>query len=267
VDFPLERGTIEAAMSDWTSYTRTEYVVLENGGMAVVRLHKARGRDLFRKVESSEIISLPEDTVFVDDPGADVLNAPAMAALQAANPGKTVVVRGMFSHVNFISGLVPLRLRVLDDVPPEPMKLGVLVSKALESGYVDIPVIPELEEISMGALIRDVTTSGVMFPCRVSGLEADMPFCFLDDAPELPEDTTLIGCNLSLRIFESLYGRRPDAFINVCPLDLAEGSEVPTIVKCCKVKEGHRIDGNVVSVPWGATVPEVADAINALFSD
>ena len=77
-------------------------------------------------------------------------------------------------------------------------------------------------------------------------------------------DSTLIGCHLSQRIFRSLYGR-DIPFINVCPADYVEPG-VKTIVKCCKVKQGHELDGDVVRVPWGATVPEVVDAINALFS-
>jgi hypothetical protein len=32
------------------------------------------------------------------------------------------------------------------------------------------------------------------------------------------------------------------------------------------VKEGYQIEGNLAMVPWGATVKEVAAAINALFS-
>jgi hypothetical protein len=222
--------------------------------------------DLFRGLEGYEVLSLPEDTVLVEDPGMDVLNMPALAAVQAAHPGKTVVVRGMFSHVNFVRGLAPLRLRVVDNVPPSPSKLGVLVRKALDSGFVDLPVIPEDTDIDMAGKLSEVRTGSVMFPCRVSGLSADIPYCFLDDAPRDPGDATLIGCNLSKRVFESLYGREPP-FVNVCPMDLAGDTGIPTIVKCCKIKEGHRIEGRTAMVPWGATVPEVAGALNALFSE
>lgn len=103
-----------------------------------------------------------------------------------------------------------------------------------------------------------------MFPCRVSNLEADMPFYFLDDAPEVDGEVTLIGCHLSKRIYTALYGSDVP-FINVCPADHVEPG-VRTIVKCCKVKNGHEMEGDVARVPWGATVPEVVDAINDLFS-
>ena len=53
----------------------------------------------------------------------------------------------------------------------------------------------------------------------------------------------------------------------MCPRDRVPDDGVTTIVKCCRVKEGHEKDGNVVMVPWGATVPEIVDALNDVFGD
>ena len=265
VDIPLDREHISELMRGWTAYVRTDDLVLRNGdSYAVVRLVKSQEPGLFRKVVDFEILSLPEETVYVEEPDMDVLNTPALAALQARHPGKAVVVRGMFSHINFIKDIEPLRLMVVDNVPPSPAKLGVLVDIALGSGFVDHPIVKEERIIDMAEKVSEVRTGAVMFPCRVSNLHADIPFCFLDDAPEDPGDVTLIGCHLSQRIFRSLYDRDVP-FVNVCPADFVEPG-VKTIVKCCKVKQGHELDGDVVRVPWGATVPEVVDAINALFS-
>ncbi len=267
VDFSLDEETILSQMKTWVSYTRTEFVVLVNGNdRAVVRTEKKSGAGLFRELDDFEIVSLPKDTVFFEDPVLDVLNTPALANIQLKFPGKTVVVRGMFSHINFIKDLKPIKLRVLDNIPPEPSKLGVLVRVALQSGFIDHPIILEDLEISMKDRIKDVKTSSVMFPCRVSGLESKIPFSFLDDAPPEPKDVTLIGCGLSKRIYVSLYNKEPDAFLDVCPPNFAIDDGVKTITKCCKVKNGHKIEGCVATVPWGATVPEVVDAINALFS-
>ena len=265
VDVPLDEASITSLMEDWTAYVRTDDLVLRNGdSYAAVRLKKEPGSGLFRKVVGYEILSLPEDTVYVEEPELDVLNLPALAELQTRYPGKAVVVRGMFSHINFIKDVEPLRLMVVDNVPPSPAKLGNLVERALASGFVDLPVVPEVRIIDMADKVSEVRTEEVMFPCRVSHLEAPMPYSFLDDAPADVGDVTLIGCHLSQRIFRSLYGRDVP-FINVCPADYTEPG-VKTIVKCCKVKQGHELDGDVVRVPWGATVPEVVEAINALFS-
>lgn len=265
VDFTIDEESIARLMDGWTAYVRTEFLVLRNGDdYAVLELHKQNEKGLFRKLESYEIVSLPEDTVFHEDPSLDVLNTPALAGIQSMYPGKCVVVRGMFSHINFIKDLEPQRLMVIDNIPPSPAKLGVLVDIALGSGFIDHPIVKEERIIDMADKVTEVETEAVMFPCRVSNLRADMPFYFLDDAPELKDDVTLIGCHLSKRIYTSLYGDDDVPFINVCPADFVD-LDVKTIVKCCKVKNGHEIDGNVIRVPWGATVPEVVDAINDLF--
>ena len=264
VDVPLDEDSIGDLMGSWTSYVRTDDLVLRNGDdYAVVELLKAPGNGLFRKVVGYRIVSLPGDTMFLDLPDLDVLNTPALAAVQAEHPGKAVVVRGMFSHINYIKDVVPQRLVVVDNVPPSPSKLGMLVRMALASGYVDHPIVPEDRIIDMADKLSEVGTDAVMFPCRVSNLSADIPYYFLDDAPEVDEEVTLIGCHLSKRIFTALYGGDVP-FINVCPADYVDPSE-KTIVKCCKVKTGHELDGNVVRVPWGATVPEVVEALNDLF--
>lgn len=265
VDVPLTPGSIAELMDGWRAYVRTDSLILRHGdGYAVVRLEKSGGRGLLRGLEGYEILALPGETVFVEDPSMDVLNTPAMARLQAEHPGKAVVVRGMFSHISYVMDLVPERLVVLDSVPPSPSKLGVLTGIALASGYVDHPIVVEERIIDMAAEIPNVRTPAVMFPCRVSNLSADIPFYFLDDAPEPKEQVTLIGCHLSRRIYNELYGSDVP-FINVCPSDRVRPGE-KTIVKCCKVKAGHERDGDVVRVPWGATVPEIVDAINDLFS-
>lgn len=265
VDWEPTAENIAAHMRGWRAYKRAEYVVLSHGGdHAVVRLDRKDGDTLFREVEGYEIVSLPEDTVFVERPDVDVLNLPAMAKLQAEFPGKTVVVRGLFSHVGFVSGVVPIKLRVLDDVPPRPSKMSYLVDLALRSGYVELPIVPEYVDIDIGKLSEKASTKEVMFPCKASGTQSSKPFCFLDQTPDIDgKDITLVGCRLSQRIFREQYGREVP-FINICPVDNVPKDGVPTIVKCCRVKQGHEIEGNIVKVPWGATVPEIADALNDL---
>ena len=267
VDFQLNAESISEALPGWEVYVRTEYLVLRNGKeLAIARVRKDGSDGLFRKVRDVEIISLPKDTVFVKDPGTDVLNVPALASVQYQHPGKTVVIEGMFSYISFVHDMKPVRLRAIDNVPPGPSRLRVMIGTALSSGLIDHPVVPEYIDVDLTEKIGQVGTEAVMFPCRVSGLKADMPFYFLDAAPKIEHEVTLIGCELSDRIFRTLYGKRVP-FINVCPADAVPDDSVRTVVRCCRVKEGHEIEGNTAKVPWGATVPEVIDAINALFGD
>jgi len=105
-----------------------------------------------------------------------------------------------------------------------------------------------------------------MFPCRASGLRSERPIYYLDETPDLHHDITLIGCDLSRRIFRSIYAQEVPT-LDMCPQNLVKDDGTPTIIKCCKVKQGHDIQGNIASVPWGATVLDVAGAIKALFSE
>jgi hypothetical protein len=265
VDFPLTEDNILREVSKWRVYVRTEYFVLKNGNdLATVRVDRSAPEGLFRKVTGVEVISLPEDTVFVKDPSVDVLNVPAIASVQSRYPNKTVVVEGMFSYMSFVSGMRPLKLRAIDNIPPGPSRLRILVDRALSSGLVEHPIVPEFVDMDLEDKIKYVKTEAVMFPCRVSGMKAEIPYYFLDRAPEVKHEVTLIGCSLSNRIYQSIYCKDVP-FINVCPADAVPHDGMKTIVRCCTVKEGHEIDGNTVKVPWGATVPEVIGAINALF--
>ena len=263
-DFPLTEESISNAVVGRNVYIRTEYVVFRNGSeYAVVKIIKEGSEDLFRKVAGIKVISLPENTVFVKDPQIDVLNTPALASVQDRFPGKAVVIEGMFSYVSFVHGMNTVKIRAVDNIPPGPSRLRVLVAAALSSGLVDYPVIPCFEDVDLSEKVKLVKTEAAVFPCRVSGLSADIPFYFLDAAPEIKHEVTLIGCDLSRRIFYSLYGKEVP-FINICPADAVPKDGIRTIVRCCRVKEGHVIEGNTAKVPWGATVPEVIDALNDL---
>ncbi len=265
VDHDLTSEGIAEAMRGRKAYTRTDFQVLRKGEEhAVIALRKRKGKGLFLPVEDIEVISLPEDTVFIKRPELDVINPSALLRLSLEYPGKTVVVEGLFNHLNFVHELEALPLRVLDDVPPDPSKLSVLVERALASGFLDLPILPEVVDLDIASYLDQVGTEAVMFPCRVSGISSDRPVYFLDDGPVLEHEVTLIGCHLSKRIFESLYKHEPE-FINVCPQDHVPDDGVPTIVKCCKVKNGFSVDGPLRSVPWGATVPEVVEAIRSIY--
>jgi hypothetical protein len=186
-----------------------------------------------------------------------------MARVARSHPGKTVVVSGMFNHVSFLQEENLLDLFVVDVVPPSPSKLSVLVERAFSTGLVELPIVPHYQDIDLNELEKQVRTGGVMFPCRASGLESGRKVFFLDETPELYGDVTLIGCDLSRRIFHSIYRKEPSS-IDMCPRNLAPMNG-KTLVKCCAVKEGFEINGDLASVPWGATVLDVVGAINSLF--
>ena len=46
-------------------------------------------------------------------------------------------------------------------------------------------------------MVKEVSTPGVIYPCKASGLDPDKTTYFLDQVPKIDEKATLIGCELS----------------------------------------------------------------------
>ena len=270
VDFPLTEERIRRRLVGERVFTRTEYFILENGGeYAVARVKKRRGIQLFREVLETEIISLPGDTAFVRDPACDVLNPHAMVKHAVAHKQETVVVHGTFEHVSFIKGeKSPPVLRVVDVVPPHPSKTLEMVEMVLRAGTVATPLLVEPVLLDATGLASGRKADVFMFPCEAGRIAvAGRPVVYLDKTPPLKENesVTLVGCQLSMRIFRCTYGREPD-FVNTCPRDLARLHFEPGklhIARCCDVHQVIVEDG-LALVQYGARMEEIAAAIRQL---
>jgi hypothetical protein len=227
---------------------------------------KKLSNEVLQEIASVHILSLPSDTKFVENAELDVLSASMMGALREKVGSKCVVVRGKAEHISFFIGEPPYTLTVFDVVPPAPSKLQSLVQIALETDlqdrYVDFSVV----EVDLNDLANRVKTKKTMFPCRASGLGKGKDALFLDETPDLSkqdlDDVTLIGCSLSARIFKAVYGIEPN-MINMCPQDLLKERPIkgPVLMKCCKIKEGYEVTGDIAIVPWGARSSEVIAAV------
>jgi len=271
VGFPLTREQISRQLAGKKVFTRTDYFILENSGMlAVARVAKKRGIDLFREVTSVEVLSLPESTVMVSDPSCDVLDIHSMARKAVENTKDTVVVLGAFGHISFIKGgKTPVRLRVIDFIPPFPSKTQSMVEDILRSGCVDTPLLVEPVMADTLALVGGCKSDIVMFPCEAGRLEAcGRPVLYLDKTPPIDpaRSVTLVGCPLSRKIFGHVYRREPADFINVCPRDLARRDMAPGrlhIARCCDV-HGVKVENGLALVPYGASMRDMAEAVRAL---
>ena len=72
VGFQLTEENILNELDGCNSYIGTEYIIFRNGGsLAVVKIKNSDTSKLFSKVESVEIVSLPEDTVYAEDENAN----------------------------------------------------------------------------------------------------------------------------------------------------------------------------------------------------
>lgn len=269
VEFPLTADSVERAFRDKSAYVRTDYAIFRNGvDTAVARIVKQKAAGLFRPVERVDVLSLPESTVFLDDPAVDVMNANSLATAASAHPGKTVVVEGEFGHVNFIHGEAPVEVLVFDLTPPDPAKLPTLVARALSAFQFGRPILATYEGQSLNALGDELAEHRfVYFPCKTAGLSACAPAVtrYLDQPPQArprPEEAAVVGCELSLRIFGELFGGKPAAFTEICPVlkhpEAAEGAYL--FVKCCKVKPPFERSENLFAFPWGVQLEDIVAA-------
>lgn len=270
VDYPLTEQEIKNHLMGRKFYTRTRYLVLTRGKeWAVADLKKRDIRALFREVVGVKVISLPKETVFIEEPKIDVLNPTSMTELAMDHPGKTVIIKGMYEHISFVNNPEFTELKVIDVVPPNPSKLSTLLSEVLSLNMIKVPMNIQIKVIDLNQLANNIDSKAVMFPCYCSGLQYGSRTLYLDKHPKLKktdiEDITLIGCELSKRIFKELYGETPK-FMNFCPKEHLDRSMKDQIIltRCCKVKEGYRLEGNTAIVPWGATHKEVIEAIEKL---
>ncbi len=271
VDFELTEENIKSYLSGKRAYIRTRFYAFNSGNDWAVALVVKKNRiQVLQDIASVHVLSLPKETSFVDDPSLEVLSGSVMGRLRESKGTKCVVVRGRSEHVSFFIEERPYDLTIFDVIPPEPSKLIGLVDSVLESDLQDRYVRVRTVTRDLNALADGASSEIVMFPCRASGLKAEGRVMYLDETPALSREeldsVTLIGCSLSARIFKSVYDCEAPRLINMCPKDLVEemGISGSVLVKCCKVKEGFEVSGNLGVVPWGARSSEVAGALRAI---
>jgi hypothetical protein len=251
-------------------YRRTEVLIAEGDeGHAVVTVDKEpEGESLFRPVTDVHWISGPAETAFVRDPEIDTGNATQMARAAAVSgrAARVYVVEGRSQHVNLIVEPAPVRVRVVEVVPPAPAKLLDMARRVLEYDEDLDPVELELEAVDLNEIAAGVATGHWLLPCRCGGLELAGPVDFLDSGPpELPDEGwTLLGCERSRQIHAELYGAEPAGRVEMCPRVRAGARGEPTLVKCCLRERGIERSGARMTVPWGASLEEVRAALKEL---
>jgi hypothetical protein len=248
-------------------YRRTEFLVLvRNGDHAVVQVDKASTDSLFSPVTGFRYLAGPEKVAFIDDDRVETGNASDMAraALTSGLSADIYVVQGRFHHVNFIVRPSPLRIRVVEVIPPEPPKLLEMARRVLEFDEDLPPIELELAPIDLRKLAAEADAPAYLFPCRSAGLELNVPVDFLDAGPPQKRDWTLVGCERSRQIHEFFYGSDPSRRIDFCPKRADMPASEPTITKCCLIERGIESLGAGLVVPWGATLEEVREALHQL---
>jgi hypothetical protein len=266
VDFSLDEPHLRAHFLGREAYRRTRFIVARRADQAaVVRVVKASQEELFTPIIELEVMAGPQECAYVVAPEVDtaVPTQVAAAARRLAPEARCVVVRGRYEHVNFMLGPSPVKLRVVEVVPPEPPKLVDQLERVLAVAE-DLPPVELLPVvIDLRELARRKPSGAYLFPCRGSGLTADgAQVSYLDERPA-PRPWVLVGCSRSREIHGWFYGREAEG-LDMCPRQLAAGVAGPVLTKCCLFEDRVERDGEAVIVPWGATLAEVRQGLATL---
>ena len=242
----------------------------------MVEVSKESEQPLFSPITAVRLIAAAGETAFVDAPEADtaIPSQLAWAAAEQAPQARCVIVRGRYGHVSFIADPAPVRVTVLEVVPPRPAKLVDQLARVLGLAE-DLPpveLVPDL--VDLADLAGSRPSGHYLFPCRAGGSGADgfaageagaggASVSYLDEVPAR-RPWTLVGCARSRAIHDFFYGDDVD-MVDMCPRALAShrlaGRPGPVVTKCCLLEDRVSADGDCVVVPWGATFAQVKEGL------
>jgi hypothetical protein len=102
-----------------------------------------------------------------------------------------------------------------------------------------------------------------LLPCQGAGLDLPGTVDYLDQRPTRA-DWTLVGCERSRQFHRWFYGTDADRQVELCPDRLTPADGRPTLLRCCLLERGIRVEANRALVPWGTNLSEVQAALRAL---
>jgi hypothetical protein len=267
---PLDEAAVKELLLSREAYRRTEFIVLRGAddATALVQITCSSQEALFNPVIAVEWLGGPDDCTYLVRHDVDTANATALAEV-ACSGGITApicVVEGRYQHVNFIVRARPLVVRLVDVVPPEPPRLLDLARQAIaiDEDLPPVQLVPELLDVR--ALAAASPDHHYLLPCQGAGLDLPGTVDYLDQRPDRA-DWTLVGCERSRQFHRWFYGGDADRQVELCPdrLTAADpGSGPLTLLRCCLLERGIRVEGNRAVVPWGANLSEVQAALRAL---
>ena len=273
----LSPDDLVARFTGREAYHRTRFVVARLNGDpesgALVELARDGSDNLFSEAVAARVLAPAGDCAYVRDDGIDVGVPSHLARVAAQRPDhRCVVVEGRYRHVSFLLNAAPIRVTVLDVVPPEPSKLSDQVARVLDSAE-NLPPVSVSEWIvdsrSLVAEAGSQPLEGLIVPCRGGGIEMEgVAVSHLDERPSFA-GSTLLGCERSQQIHRWFYGTDAPRTIDWCPrrlMDAAGGAAGSGLVlsRCCMLEEGTERHGDTAMVPWGATLEEVRNALHSL---
>jgi hypothetical protein len=271
VPVPLDEVSLRAYFIGRPAYRRTRYIVVRAAdpepATAVIEVTKESDAPLFSEITSVTLIAAASETAFVEAPEADTAVPSSLARVAAtlAPRARCVVVRGRYGHVAFIADPAPIRVTVVEVVPPHPAKLLDQASRVLELAE-DLPpveLVPELTDLT--ALAGRHPAGHYLFPCRAGTASAGEAVSYLDEIPPRA-DWTLVGCARSRAIHDWFYPDAPPV-VDMCPRNLARQAhprpdpDAAILTKCCLLEDEITVSDGLVVVPWGASLAQVGEGL------
>jgi hypothetical protein len=283
---PLDEPSVRSYLLGRPAYRRTRYLVARHGtASAVLEVSKESEQPLFSPITAVALVAAAEETAFVDAPEADtaIPSHLARVAAERAPQARCVIVRGRYGHVSFIADPAPVRVTVVEVVPPRPAKLVDQLTRVLDLAE-DLPpveLVPDL--VDLGELAGSRPSGHYLFPCRAGGSvaqtlgavepgtggsaaggkEPGVSVSYLDEVPRR-RPWTLVGCARSRAIHDFFYSGEVDV-VDMCPRALAgrrlAGRPGPVLTKCCLLEDRVSVEGDCVVVPWGATFAQVKEGL------
>ncbi|MGA0091025.1 MAG: DUF7714 family protein [Candidatus Nanopelagicales bacterium] len=258
-----ERGLVDHFLG-LESYRRTRFIVVRGPHDQTALIHVGREdtESLFAPITSVEVLAGPDETAYVISPDADtaIPSSLAAVAISRAPDARAVVVQGRYQHVNFILNPDPIRLTVLEVVPPTPAKLADQAQRLIDVAEDLAPMVLEVQALDLDALAHDHPSASYLLPCR--GSDATVPSAqvsYLDERPPR-QDWVLLGCERSRQIHEWFYGDSPPA-ADICPRK-ARAGDGAVLAKCCLLESTIEVGEDRVVVPWGASMAQVRQALD-----
>ena len=271
-DVPLTEDALREYLLGRDAYRRTRFVVARQQGaldrVALLHVEHDTQGELFSPVTAVTMLATPEECRFVVDETVDtgIPSDLVRCARERAPDARVAVIQGRYAHISFVLEPRLLHVAVREVVPPEPAKLLDQARRilAVSENLPPMDLVGELTDLA--DLARRSPDEHYLLPCRGSGGEVPgARVSYLDEHPP-KGDWTLLGCERSRQIHHWFYGEDPPR-VDFCPKKTL-AADPPTdgmvLTKCCLQEEHVESGPGWVSVPWGASLDHVREALALL---
>jgi hypothetical protein len=291
--------TMEELMGKPTYYL-TRYVILRerddqlrSGDRASIIEVRTEGENLLKTIVEGKVLAHPDTCMTIADPVIDefTLNQVVLRAISAKinDDTKAVVLSGRNENVTFVfldkqRIDIPLKVMLVDTIPPRPSRLETLTRTARTSGLISQHIKIESLNVDAYEMANEACRGGglVFTPCPIGEpLSPHKSITSFADIVERAESSKpalsidLIGCSLSLatlnRLKETMGLNLEMSLRDICPLHAARkvAPRVDVqgfIVRCCKTMKGiqviHLRGKPLMVLPWAPSLGDLLKAVD-----